>query len=168
MNYAKARETIKTGDLLAWSHGGWGSWRDIQVNLVRVFTRSEYSHVGLAWVANGRVFIIEAVGTGVRIFPLSRELPFYWVQKPSPLTQEAIEFLFARIGAPYSKWQAILAGIGALANGQDDRWQCAELVLSALALDDDGFGDINATPTAVVKEAMRQWGAIQLVEERAA
>ena len=168
MNYAKARETIKTGDLLAWSHGSLRSWKDFQVMLVRVFTRSEYSHVGLAWVANGRVFIIEAVGTGVRIFPLSRELPFYWVQKPSPLTQEAIEFLFARIGAPYSKWQAILAGIGALAKGKDDRWQCAELVLSALALDDDGFGDINATPTAVVKEAMRQWGAIQLVEERAA
>jgi len=168
MMYAAARPQIKTGDLLAWSNGGWGSWRDIQVNLVRMFTRSEYSHVGLAWVANGRVFIIEAVGSGVRIFPLSREIPFYLVRKPSPLTQAAIEFLFERIGAPYSKLQAILAGIGALAKGRDDVWQCAELVLSALALDDDGFGDINATPTAVVKEAMRQWGAIQLVEERAA
>jgi uncharacterized protein YycO len=166
MKYADARPQIKTGDLLAWSNGGWGSWHDIQVNFVRMFTRSEYSHVGLAWVANGRVFIIEAVGTGVRIFPLSREIPFYWVRKPSPLTQEAIEFLFERIGAPYSKWQAILAGIGALAKGRDDIWQCAELVLSALKLDDDGLGDIDATPTAVVKEAMRQWGAVQFIEEQ--
>ena len=26
MKYAKARPEIKTGDLLAWSHGGWSSW----------------------------------------------------------------------------------------------------------------------------------------------
>lgn len=165
MTYSKARETIKTGDLLAWSHGSLKSWHDFQIMLVRMFTRSEFSHVGLAWVANGRVFIIEAVGTGVRIFPLSRDVPFYLCRKPTYLDQRSVDFLFERIGAPYSKLQAVLAGLGMLRKGADDVWQCAELVLRALSLDVDSLGDVNATPTAVVKQAMRQWGALEFIEQ---
>ncbi|MCA3067478.1 MAG: hypothetical protein ING73_11225 [Rhodocyclaceae bacterium] len=164
MKYSQARATIKTGDLLAWSHGSLRSWKDFQVMLVRMFTRSEFSHVGIAWVANGRVFIIEAVGAGVRIYPLSREVPFYLCRKPTYLDQRAIDFLFERIGAPYSKIQAVLAGLGILTKGADDIWQCAELVLDALSRDVDSLGDINATPTAVVKQAMRQWGALEYIE----
>jgi hypothetical protein len=57
MKYEAAREKVKSGDLLAWSHRGWRSWYDIQIQLVRFFTQSEYSHVGIAWVVGGRVHI---------------------------------------------------------------------------------------------------------------
>ena len=70
--YSEYRDQIKSGDLLAWSHRGFRSWHDFKVQAVRLFTQSEYSHVGIAWVVGGRVFVIEAVEPRVRIFPLSK------------------------------------------------------------------------------------------------
>lgn len=163
MKYEDARAQIKTGDLLAWSAGGWGSWHDIQVNLVRMFTRSEYSHVGLALVGAGRVFILEAVGSGVRLFPLSRELPFWWVQRPLALGGEAVDFAFGRLGDGYSKLQAIKAFFGTLKLGEDDVWECAEYVLGILKADGEVLTN-EATPTGVVRAAARAWGPIHLVE----
>ena len=163
MKYSDARQLIKTGDLLAWSNGGWGSWHDIQVNLVRIFTRSEYSHVGLALVGAGRVFVLEAVSSGVRLFPLSRALPFWWIRRPEELDAEAIDFAFDRLGDGYSRLQAIRAFFGTLPAGEDDRWQCAEYVLGVL----DAAGEkltAAATPTGVVSAAARAWGPIHLVE----
>lgn len=163
MKYEDAREQIKTGDLLAWSHGGWGSWHDIQVMLVRAFTRSEYSHVGLALVGAGRVFILEAVGAGVRLWPLSRELPFYWIRRQRAPGAEAIDFAFDRLGDGYSKLQAIRAFLGSLRLGEDDRWQCAEYVLRVLEADGEILTNV-ATPTGVVKAALQRWGSLNYVE----
>ena len=163
MKYEDARGEIRTGDLLAWSHGGWGSWHDIQVSLVRMFTQSEFSHVGLALVGAGRVFILEAVGSGVRLFPLSRELPFYWIRRPRELGGEAVDFAFDRLGDGYSKLQAIRAFLGSLRLGEDDRWQCAEYVLRVLEADGEILTNV-ATPTGVVKAALQRWGSLNYVE----
>lgn len=177
MKYDDARAQIKTGDLLAWSHGGFADWHDFQVLLVRAFTRSEYSHVGLALVGAGRIFILEAVGAGVRLWPLSRELPFYWIARtaPSPtdpalpplpreLGPEAVDFAFDRLGDRYSKLQAIRAFFGSLRLGEDDIWQCAEYVLSILKADGEVLTNV-ATPTGVVKAAARDWGPIHYVTD---
>lgn len=164
MRYAEARTKIKTGDLLAWSHGGWRNWHDIEVSIVRMATRSEYSHVGLAFAGAGRVFILEAVGSGVRLFPLSRELPFYWVRRPASLRGKAVDFAFERIGEEYSKWQAIKAYFGLLTAGEDAEWQCAEYVLAVLRADGEDLTPI-ATPSAVVQAAARNWGPINFVTE---
>ena len=163
MKYEDARGEIRTGDLLAWSHGGWGSWHDIQVSLVRMFTQSEFSHVGLALVGAGRVFILEAVGSGVRLFPLSRELPFYWIRRPRELGGEAVDFAFDRLGDGYSKLQAIRAFLGSLRLGEDDRWQCAEYVLRVLEADGEILTNV-ATPTGGVKAALQRWGSLNYVE----
>lgn len=163
MKYDDARGEIRTGDLLAWSHGGWGSWHDIQVSLVRMFTQSEFSHVGLALVGAGRVFILEAVGSGVRLFPLSRELPFYWIRRPRPLGPEAVDFAFDRLGDGYSRLQAIRAFFGTLALGEDDQWECAEYVLSILKADGEALTNV-ATPTGVVRAALQKWGPLNYVE----
>ncbi len=81
MKYSELRDTIKTGDLLAWSEGGdWKSWRNIQLNLVRMGTMSDYNHVGVAYVVGGRVFVVESVVPYVRIYPLSRLLPFFYIK----------------------------------------------------------------------------------------
>ena len=163
MKYDIARSEIRTGDLLAWSHGGWGSWHDIQVLLVRAFTRSEFSHVGLALVGAGRVFILEAVGAGVRLWPLSRELPFYWIRRPRELGGEAVDFAFDRLGDRYSRLQAIAAFLEVLQFGEDDVWQCAEYVIRVLEADGEVLTNV-ATPTGVVKAAMQRWGSLTYVE----
>lgn len=127
MKYDEARPHIQSGDVLAWTHRGWKSWHDIKLQLVRIWTRSEFVHVGIAWVVGGRVFVIEAVSRGVRIFPLSRLLPFYWIRVgywDADMEKEAL----AHVGDEYSNWQAALGAIRQLKVGADRRWQCAEFV----------------------------------------
>lgn len=157
MQYTDLRPQIKTGDLLAWSHRSWGSWYDFKIQVVRMFTRSEYCHVGIAWVVNDRVFVIEAVSAGVRIFPLSKNLPCYWASNHKEIKPEALEWLFAQVGLPYKSqvkmvWQAI-TGNHELQFG---RWQCSELVnrffvhnWQALAAKD--------TPSAIVDDVQNKW-----------
>lgn len=125
MKYLYTRDDIRSGDLIALSHNRWASWSDVQVMAIRVFRMTEYSHVGVAWRICGRLFILHAIGGGVSITPLSLNLPFYWL----PLDQwtpEAEEYALSTVGQRYSKWQAILAGLGMLRGGTDDRWECAE------------------------------------------
>src|ERR1035437_8655651 len=74
---------IKSGDLIAWTHKGWSPLYDIEMQIIRLATRSEYIHVGTAWIAQERVFVIEAVMPCVRIFPLSYLVPFYLVDRKS-------------------------------------------------------------------------------------
>lgn len=155
MKYAEARPQIRSGDLLAWSHRGWGSWYDIQIQMVRVFTQSEYSHVGVAWVTAGRVFALEAVQTGVRIFPLSRLLPFYWVPLGGAWAAEVEAWALAQVGEPYSKWQAVLAGLGLLRAGEDNIWQCAEYAQEVARRQGTPLPG-KATPAALVRAAMRR------------
>lgn len=152
MNYADARNRIGSGDVLAWSHKGWSSFYDFQVQMVRLFTRSEYCHVGMAWVIGGRVFVLEAVSSGVRIMPLSRLLPCYWLRL-ARWSDTVEELALAKVGQPYSKWQALLAGFGMLKVGEDSHWQCAEYVMSILR-----YGGLKlhcpATPSGVVDKLL--------------
>lgn len=126
MRYAEARSRIHSGDLLAWSHRGWGSWYDVKAQAVRIFRRSEYCHVGAAWAFGGRVLVLEAVRKGVRIFPLSLLLPFYWLPAKMEWAKELEAWAMSQVGKDYSEWQAVLAGIGKLDVGKDEIWQCAE------------------------------------------
>lgn len=155
MKYAQAREQIQSGDLLAWSHRGWGSWYDIQIQMVRVFTQSEYSHVGVAWVTAGRVFALEAVQTGVRIFPLSRLLPFYWLPMGASWESEVECWALQQVGEPYSRWQAVLAGLGLLRAGEDNIWQCAEYAQEVARRQGTPLPS-KATPADLVWAAMRR------------
>ena len=155
MRYAEARGRIKSGDLLAWSHRGWRSWYDLKVQAVRAFTRSEYCHVGIAWAVSGRLFALEAVLTGVRIFPLSRMLPFYWVPLRATWTREVEAWALAQVGEPYSQWRAVLAGLGLLRPGEDSIWQCAEYAAEVARRGGVELGS-EATPTAVVLAAQRR------------
>lgn len=163
MNYASARPKIRSGHLLAWTHRAWGSWYDFQIQMVRTFTQSEYCHVGLAWLIGGRVFVLEAVGTGVRIFPLSRLLPFFWLPVPGKWSIEAERFALDQVGQPYSKWQAVLAGFGLLKSGEDTIWQCAEYAQAVLDL--AGVKLLGRpTPSNLVAQAMSAGAPCWLVE----
>lgn len=153
MDYATARGKIKTGDLLFWSSGSWSSWHDIQVLAVRLFTLSEYSHVGVAWVANGRVFVIHATGRGVIIEPLSLQGSFYWVPMRTKFSAEALEAGFSRVGERYSKMQAIAGFLRRLPIGSDPLWQCAEFVIWFYAKNGIALSHL-ATPAGVAKSVM--------------
>jgi len=118
------------------------SWYDFKVWLVRLFTQSEYTHVGVAWTVAGRVFILEAVGSGVRIFPLSLELPFFHLPWRD-LSGDQLEFALSKAGQPYSYLECVAAYFNKN-DATDNRWQCAEYVCAIHKL------DCKATPSAVV------------------
>ena len=165
-SYATIRPKIKSGDVLAWSHKKWGSWYDFQVQMVRVFSQSEYCHVGIAWVVGGRVFILESVGTGIRIYPLSKELPFYWIPIKKYWTKEIEEFALMHIGAPYSSWDGIKALFGKLKNGgKDGKWECAEFALALLSRGKVVPEDIRAVPTDVVRTLQAKGNPTYLIEQ---
>lgn len=132
MKYQDVRPLVESGDVLFWSHKPVRSWYDFQIWLVRAFTRSEWSHVGLAWAVGGRLFVLEAVSSGVRIFPLSRAGDFTWVKRGGFTTGMEV-FALAHVGEPYSRWDAIRSLFGA-SNNKDSQWFCSELVCSVLKL----------------------------------
>ena len=165
MNYASARSKIRSGDLLAWSHRGWESWHDVKIQLVRFFSQSEYSHVGTAYVGQGRVFALEAVQPLVRQFPLSKLLPFYWLPLNAPWLPATEEFAFEKIGEPYSQAEAILAFLGRLRRGEGKLWECAEYAGAIAKADGIDLGD-RAVPTDVVQAALRRAGVnLNYIEE---
>lgn len=150
MKYADARSTIRSGDLLAWSHRGWWSWHDFKIQMVRMFTRSEYSHVAIAWVVGGRVFVIEAVEPLVRIYPLSKLGEFYHIALGAPWKPETEEVALSHVGVRYSQLDAIKAFFRPL--GPNKVTECAALALNILHADGVDLGE-RATPDAVVYQA---------------
>lgn len=137
MNYQDVRPLIKSGDALAWTHRGWGSWHDIKIQLVRMFTRSEFSHVAVAWVVGGRVFALEAVQPCVRIYPLSQLGDFYHLptSQDNPYfrlvwTDDVETFALSKVGEPYSQIQAVLAFFGR--SKADRKWECVEYAKTVL------------------------------------
>lgn len=159
MNYAYARLQIRSGDLIAWSHYQWASWYDLQVQAVRVFTESEYSHVALAWVVGGRVFAIESVEPVIRIVPLSNLLGTegcYWSPLGLDISDQELEFALSKVGnGAYSKLEAIASQLGTLQIGQDDLWSCAEFFVAARRLSGRDLGP-KATPAAVVAKVQEK------------
>jgi len=159
LDYKTARPLIQSGDIIAFTHNGWGSLSDIESQIVRMATRSEYSHVGIAWPVAGRVMTLEAVVPMIRIFPLSKLLPFYWISLDKPLVPEAEEFALSRVGESYSKWEAIKGFFGKTKD--NEKWQCAEYVNSVLRK--TGGVSRKDTPSAVVFDAISNGSTLTLV-----
>lgn len=146
-DYSLIRPTIKTGDVLAWTHRWQWTWYDFQCMVVRAVTMSEYSHVGIAAVIEGRVWVLESVTPVARLVPLSSELPCYLISADE-LTREQFERGIGLIGkARYSKWEAIRGYFGRNSLRNRD-WQCAEFVKHIKDL------DCKATPSAVVEHLL--------------
>lgn len=132
---------IETGDILAFKGTGIFSW------LIRIYTKSEISHIGIAIWIRHRLCVIEAKeGRGVRLIPLNKCKNIY---KVFHLTREingvkVAEFCLNHWGAEYSNWyQFLILGSRVirflrqcLGRGPDydsGKWFCSELVARALA-----------------------------------
>lgn len=149
-NYEDYRTNIKSGDLLAFSHKGCKSWNDFKIMIVRMFTRSEYSHVGTAWWCGGRLFCIEAVEPCVRIFPLSRLGSFYHVPLNTSWSDYVEEVALNYVGSDYKQLHAIKAFLEPL--DKTDVSECAALTIHIAEKGGIDLGS-RATPDAVVKQA---------------
>ena len=162
MKYVEVRDTIKSGSLLAWSHRWWRTWYDIKVQFVRMFTRSEYSHVGVAWVTGGRVFVLEAVEPKVRIHPLSSLGSFYLIRDYIPWSNEVEEAALAEIGEEYSQLEAMA---NSMSRSINDKWQCAKYVWYIAELAGRKLYG-KKTPSNVVQNALLDGYAIEFIENK--
>ena len=161
MKYEQARPMIRSGDILAWSHRGVRSWHDLKIWFVRMFTRSEYSHVGTAWVVGNRVFVIEAVMPKVRIYPLSKLGDFYWLQMGAYWRKATETLALSFVGDDYSQVQAMVSPF--ITPPKDDRWECAELVATVARQDSIDLGAVY-TPSEVVLAAQKRGAPMTYVE----
>jgi uncharacterized protein YycO len=164
MKYDVIRPQIKTGDILAWSHRGWGTWYDFQIQMIRMFTRSDFCHVAIAYVEHDRVFAFEAVGSGIRMNPLSNDIPFYWVRTTEEILPETISWAFKQIGKKYqSKWKMVLDFFRESPKSDNDRYQCSQLVIAFRDQNKNPLTDI-CTPDAVVNECWDRYDSVHFVE----
>jgi hypothetical protein len=150
-SYKTVRPTIKSGDLIAFSHRGWSTWYDIKLQLIRIFTRSEYTHVGVAWVVAKRVFILEAVVPLTRIFPLSKFNEFYHIDMNVKWTVPAEEYALAHIGYPYSQLDAVKSLFETVGDEQVN--QCAAYTIQVMEVLEVDLGK-RATPSSVIQAAL--------------
>ena len=167
MKYSEIRHNIKSGDIIALSHYKWASLYDLQVQAVRLFTQSEYCHVGLVWKIGGRLFVIESVTPKIRIKPLSHFVKdsFYWMPMKANICNDELEFALEKIGeGEYSKWQAIKGQLNLLKIGKDNNWQCAEFLIECRKRSGVMLGD-KATPSAIVKAVQALGRPVYLIDK---
>ena len=160
MKYLEVRDKIKTGDMLLWTdHKGGGFRAIIERWIVRHGTASTYTHVGVAWVDNGRCWVMEITTKGCAPRLLSSVLPFDWAPAPKELSDDALKYAFSCFGVwIYNRWQAILGQLQRLVIGQDKEGQCAEF--SLCVWDVDGIAPTNiATPGACATGALEVWNS---------
>ena len=101
MNYADARQKIKSGDVLLWRCTGLVPW------LIRKITKSQWAHVGIAIWWGDRLMVVDSYPVkGTRARPLGRCIDTAtWLPMP-PLegrwTAEASSFALEELGRGYS------------------------------------------------------------------
>lgn len=166
MKYAAIRNRIQSGDLIALTHTKWGSLYDLQVQVVRTVQQSEYSHIGIAYVMGGRVWLIESVDPLIRMVPLSNlaDEGFYLIPTESPISYAELIFALSEIGVGrYSKWEAIKAFFHKIAIGKNAVWECAEFVIACRKLSGVNLGNV-ATPSAVVQVAQEAGAPLYFIK----
>jgi len=139
---------IKNGDVIGFEGYTFGSY------IIRLFTHSNVTHVGVALWVCGRLCVIEAKeGKGVRVFPLDRiDVPFkvYPIVQKNIDGQKVVDFCLTHWGAEYTNWyQFLIIGsriikyirrkMGKSPDLNPIRWFCSELI--ARAFESAGYID---------------------------
>jgi hypothetical protein len=119
---------LKSGDLLYWRGKGFKAW------LVRNWTHSLYSHVGMYWL-NGTVpLILEADskrGVVVRVWDI--DPPQAGQHTGVAFRPQALDLMRNLNGKPYSYWTAILT-VFCIAGKGSNAFICSELVVKMLEI----------------------------------
>jgi len=137
-SYREARPDFREGDMLLFRGKG------LIGTLIRAMTHSPYSHAGLVYRFEGRVYVLEAVGHGVRLILMS-ELEKHYnggidyyavVGAEDEARRSAVGFCFRQLGKLYSK-RGIFRFLLALlfdyrvSSDEEEEWFCSELVAAA-------------------------------------
>lgn len=166
--YKKVRDKIKDGDILMYKGKGFTSW------MVKKFTRSQYSHAGITVWWNNRLMVMEAVGKGVVLTPLSRnvenyhgEVEWYQFHKDVPRDLREVMVITAQeeLGKEYDMKGVIGLGIKILFNIKPDftkkkpnKLFCSQYVAnvySAVGLDlDVNNSDISTSPDDIPSSSL--------------
>jgi len=158
--YSQARDSIRTGDLLAWRITRSTSVFDFILVLYQKLFKANFSHVAVAvWVGN-RLFAVEATPSKVRIIPLSMLDHFYRIPANIPSNEKHFDILARYVGRPYSLWDLVKVLLGF--KGSDTSLYCSELALQyydeiGYFTDHvDEFDDHIPTPDDVVERVLAQ------------
>ena len=133
-----ARDEFRLGDVLCFRGRDGISW------FVRGITRSRYSHAGLVYPYEGRVYCMEAVASGVRLILMSELVRRYrggidyyeLINANDAERHAAMSFCFRQLGKLYDTaglfrflWGITTGRMERLRN--KDQWMCSELVVRA-------------------------------------
>lgn len=158
--YSQVRDSIKTGDLLAWHITRATSLFDFTLILYQKLFNVKFSHVALAvWVGN-RLFAVEATPTKVRMIPLSMLDNFYLLSAGIESTPKHFDIIGRHLGKPYSLFDLLRVHLGF--KGSDQKLYCSELALQyydeiGYFTDDiDEFDDRIPTPDDIVERVLAQ------------
>lgn len=156
LDYEEHRDQIYSGDLLAYSTNKKNVITRVITNIIRLFTKSEFSHIGIALKLNNRLYVVEATKPTVRLVPVSEKTEFYHIPMFIDWKKEYETFLMDKIGCEYSVIDGIRAFFG-IPTKRDDKWQCAELANAFFKYIGLDFGN-NYTPSKLVKAVMKKTG----------
>ncbi len=147
---------IKTGDLIAWS-----TRTGLYNKLIRLFTLSEYTHVGVAVIIDDELYVVEAVIPSVRMVKLNTRTPFQHIPMGVREEDNDLDYLYDFIGKKYSRLQAILSMFDIYIN--DDKWYCSELCYEYYKRVGIGF-EQHLKPTDFVRQAIKKSKEINYIE----
>jgi hypothetical protein len=165
MKFSEFKNVVKDGDLVALSHQSWKTEKDIESQIVRIVTESEFSHVCVAYNHDGVHSVIEAVVPSISITPLETRLDegFFHIATPDkPMTALEKQWALSKLGESYSKLEAIEGYFGWLKIGSDRNWQCSELTIAMRRFSGLDLGP-KPTPAAVVRKALEMGYTLNFV-----
>ena len=117
--YEEVRLQIKNGDVIMYEG------KSMVPKLVSWFTRSPYSHAGIAVWWNERLMVMEATMRGVMVMPLSRSILRHkgkveWFISKQEISDEdrfrMVIFAQEEFGKSFARWKAVLFGLKILLN----------------------------------------------------
>lgn len=141
--YGEVRPQFSTGDLLCFRGRGLVS------ALIRALTQSPYSHAGMVYLFEGRVYCLEAVGAGVRLILMSELVQRYHggidyfavLEVTDAQRRGAVGFGFQQLGKLYNH-RGLVRFLVYLVTGRKSRrrqqasWFCSEILVEAYRLQD--------------------------------
>lgn len=149
VDYHQVRQNIKSGDLLAWEG------RSFYGRMIRLWSGSRYTHVGVAWVHQGRVFILEArEGAGVTIRALSRAGDFVLIPTQLEWADDVEAFALSNMGLPYS-WGDILSVVFSRKLAAPG-FICTEYAARVLEVAGLDMSHVDYTPVSIVDKVLNQ------------
>lgn len=145
MRYPKARNCIKSGDIILWQGRG------LAARLVQWATKSKWSHAGIAVWWGPRLMVLDAYPfKGTRARPLSHDLKgAYWAASHAVWNYEALGFALDELDRKYSfqnLWKTWL-GLDLVKS----EYQCAQYVAAVLLVAGVKLS-MPATPESIARD----------------